>query len=114
MEHFERDELDDSEEDTVTDYSQMNTATNDVNNIDSTDFVLRTMPSSTLVPTISVTPHSAAGKNYPVLGYYFEIIQLFKIQFVLFIQIYTFLQRKIYNNCMKYTRSYNKCVILPR
>ncbi|CAH1716617.1 unnamed protein product [Aphis gossypii] len=67
MEHFERDELDDSEEDTVTDYSQMNTATNDVNNIDSTDFVLRTMPSSTLVPTISVTPHSAAGKNYPVL-----------------------------------------------
>ncbi|XP_029347397.1 rho guanine nucleotide exchange factor 28 isoform X3 [Acyrthosiphon pisum] len=67
MEHFERDELDDSEEDTVTDYSQMNTATNDINSIDSTDFVLRTMPSTTLVPTISVTPHLAAGKNYPVL-----------------------------------------------
>ncbi|XP_025202663.1 rho guanine nucleotide exchange factor 18 isoform X4 [Melanaphis sacchari] len=65
MEDFERDELDDSEEDTVTDYSQMNT-TNDVNNVDSTDFVLRTMSSSTLVPTISVTPHST-GKNYPVL-----------------------------------------------
>jgi len=71
MEHFERDELDDSEEDTVTDYSQMNTATNDEISIDSTDFVLRTMPSTTLVPTISVTPHLAAGKNYPVLGYYF-------------------------------------------
>ncbi|XP_022175854.1 rho guanine nucleotide exchange factor 18 isoform X2 [Myzus persicae] len=67
MEHFERDELDDSEEDTVTDYSQMNAATNDTNSIDSTDFVLRTMPSTTLVPTISVTPHLAAGKNYPVL-----------------------------------------------
>lgn len=84
MEHFERDELDDSEEDTVTDYSQMNTATNDVNNIDSTDFVLRTMPSSTLVPTISVTPHSAAGKNYPVLGYYFKNKQAFKIKFFIY------------------------------
>lgn len=68
MDNFQRDELDDSEEDTVTDYSQMNASTNNVNNIDSTDFVLRTMPSSTLVPTISVTPHSSAGRNYPVLG----------------------------------------------
>lgn len=68
MDNFERDELDDSEEDIVTDYSQMNIPTNDINNIDSTDFVLRTMPSSTLVPTISVTPHSSATRNYPVLG----------------------------------------------
>lgn len=68
MDNFKRDELDDSEEDTVTDYSQMNTATNEINNIDSTDFVLKTMPSSTLVPTISVTPHSSPGRNYPVLG----------------------------------------------
>lgn len=68
MDNFERDELDDSEEDIVTDYSQMNIPTNDINNIDSTDFVLRTMPSSTLVPTISVTPHSSASRNYPVLG----------------------------------------------
>lgn len=67
MDNFERDELDDSEEDTVTDYSQMN-VTNDINSIDSTDFVSRTMSSSTLVPTISVTPHSSAGRNYPVLG----------------------------------------------
>lgn len=68
MDNIERDELEDSEEDTVTDYSQMNEAINDINNIDSIDFVLRTMPSSTLVPTISVTPHSSAGRNYPVLG----------------------------------------------
>ncbi|XP_025413121.1 rho guanine nucleotide exchange factor 18 isoform X2 [Sipha flava] len=67
MDNFERDELDDSEEDTVTDYSQINAATHDINSIDSTDFVLRTMPSSTLVPTISITPHSSAGRNYPVL-----------------------------------------------
>jgi len=68
MDNFEKDELDDSEEDTVTDYSQMNAITNDINSIDSPDFVLRTMPSSTLVPTINVTPHSIAGRNYPVLG----------------------------------------------
>lgn len=68
MDNFERDELDDSEEDTVTDYSQMNASTNDINIIESTDFMLRTMPSSTLVPTISVTPHSSPGRNYPVLG----------------------------------------------
>lgn len=68
MDNFERDDLEDSEEDTVTDYSQINAATNDINSIDSTDFVLRTMPSSTLVPTISVTPHSSPGRNYPVLG----------------------------------------------
>lgn len=68
MDNFERDELDDSEEDTVTDYSQLNAVTNDINSIDSTDFVLRTMPSSTLVPTISVTPHSTTGRNYPILG----------------------------------------------
>lgn len=68
MDNFQRDELDDSEEDTVTDYSQMNATAINVNNIDSTDFVLRTMPSSTLVPTISVTPHSSAERNYPVLG----------------------------------------------
>jgi len=68
MDNFERVELDDSEEDTVTDYSQVNAVTNDINSIDSSDFVLRTMPSSTLVPTISVTPHSTAGRNYPVLG----------------------------------------------
>lgn len=68
MDSFKRDELDDSEEDTVTDYSQINAITNDIYNIDSTDFVLRTMPSSTLVPTISVTPHSSPGRNYPILG----------------------------------------------
>lgn len=73
MDNFERDELDDSEEDTVTDYSLMNAATHDINSIDSTDFVLRTMPSSTLVPTISVTPHSSAGRNYPVLGITFKL-----------------------------------------
>jgi len=84
MEHFETDELDDSEEDTVTDYSQMNTATNDVYSIDSTDFVLRTMPSTTLVPTISVTPHLAAGKNYPVLGYYLYIYYHSKLNVFLF------------------------------
>lgn len=77
MDNFERDELDDSEEDTVTDYSQINILTNDINNIDSTDFVLRTMPSSTLVPTISVTPHSSASRNYPVLG----IIIIFNLLF---------------------------------
>jgi len=82
MEHFERDELDDSEEDTVTDYSQMNTATNDVNSIDSTDFVLRTMPSSTLVPTISVTPQST-GKNYPVLGIILKIYKLLNSFFLI-------------------------------
>lgn len=73
MDNFERDELDDSEEDIVTDYSQMNIPTNDINNIDSTDFVLRTMPSSTLVPTISVTPHSSATRNYPILGIIIKI-----------------------------------------
>lgn len=26
---------------------------------------------SPLVPTISVTPHSPAGKHYPILGMYF-------------------------------------------
>lgn len=68
MDNFGRDELDDSEEDTVTDYSQMNAVTNDINSIDSTDFMLRMMPGSTLVPTISVTPHLSHGRNYPVLG----------------------------------------------
>lgn len=77
MDNFERDELEDSEEDIVTDYSQMNTVSNNTNSIDSTDFIFRTMPSSTLVPTISVTPHSS-GRNYPVLGI---IITYLKIKF---------------------------------
>lgn len=79
MDNFERDELEDSEEDTVTDYSLMNTVSNDINSIDSTDFIFRTMPSSTLVPTISVTPHSS-GRNYPILGI---IKKLLKTQFKL-------------------------------
>lgn len=68
MENFEKDELEDSEEDTVTDYSQINIENNDIDIIDSTNFMLRMMPSSNLVPTISVTPHLSSGRNYPVLG----------------------------------------------
>jgi len=79
MDNFKRDELDDSEEDTVTDYSHMNATTNEINNIDTTDFVLRTMPSSTLVPTINVTPHSSPGRNYPVLGIIIMTKQLYII-----------------------------------
>ncbi|XP_050541691.1 rho guanine nucleotide exchange factor 18 isoform X2 [Daktulosphaira vitifoliae] len=66
MENFDKDVLEDSEEDIVTDYSQNNIITNS-NCTDTTDFMYRTMPSSTLVPTISVTPHSSAGRNYLVL-----------------------------------------------
>lgn len=104
MDNFERDELDDSEEDTVTDYSQMNSAINDINNIDSTDFVLRTMPSSTLVPTISVTPHSSAGKNYPVLGIIRNSYKCLKYNlFYFYLFVNGFLQKRIYNIYMKYT-----------